>query len=358
MRNTKRKTGKQIALIVMSLCLILNLFLPMAAAKTLPLSGGGTDGAAAWTFDPQTKTMTYSGSGKVCCCEVKKWWNQTEHVIIEEGISEIAQHAFGGDEASDFPEYYKNLKDVSLPSTLKKIGNNAFENCYYLTHIELNEGLEYIGDDAFYGTRIEEVEIPGSVTEIGESAFENCSDIEAKMTKINLHDGLQKIGKSAFAFQKIEICEIPDSVTQIGSAAIIGCKKLRKIRLPRNLSVLESEMFCSCKKLRTIVLPDSLTKIKADVFYKTGITSLTIPPNVEELGSKLYLKDGMFYGCKKLTKVNIKTKKLKKVYKKTFINTPKKVVFVVPKGYKKKYTKMLRKGGLNKKIKIKESKKW
>ncbi len=358
MRKTKRKTGKQIALIVMSLCLILNLFLPMAAAKELPLSGGGTDGVAAWTFDPQTKTMTYSGSGKVCCCEVKKWWNQTEHVIIEEGISEIAKYAFGGDEASDFPEYYKNLKDVSFPSTLKKIGDYAFEKCYYLTHIELNEGLEYIGDYAFYGTRIEEVEIPGSVTEIGESAFENWSGIEAKMTKINLHDGLQKIGKSAFAFQKIEICEIPDSVTQIGSAAIIGCKKLRKIRLPRNLSVLESEMFCSCKKLRTIVLPDSLTKIKADVFYKTGITSLTIPPNVEELGSKLYLKDGMFYGCKKLTKVNIRTKKLKKVYKKTFIDTPKKVVFVVPKGYKKKYTKMLREGGLDKKIKIKESKKW
>ena len=63
MRNTKRKTGKQIALIVMSLCLILNLFLPMAAAKELPLSGGGTDGVAAWTFDPQTKTMTYI---KIC----------------------------------------------------------------------------------------------------------------------------------------------------------------------------------------------------------------------------------------------------------------------------------------------------
>ena len=129
------KKIKQIALIAMSLCLILNPFLLMAAAKELPLSGGGTDGVAAWTFDPQTKTMTYSGSGKVCCCEVKKWWNQTEHVIIEEGISEIAKYAFGGDEASDFPEYYKNLKDVSLPSTLKKIGNYAFENCQYLTHI-------------------------------------------------------------------------------------------------------------------------------------------------------------------------------------------------------------------------------
>ena len=71
MRNTKRKTGKQIALIVMSLCLILNLFLPMAAAKELPLSGGGTDGVAAWTFDPQTKTMTYSGTGTVFTCEIK-----------------------------------------------------------------------------------------------------------------------------------------------------------------------------------------------------------------------------------------------------------------------------------------------
>ena len=356
MRNTKRKTGKQIALIVMSLCLILNLFLPMAAAKTLPLSGGNTNGAAAWTFDPQTKTMTYSGSGKVDYCEVKKWWNQTEHVIIEEGISEIAQHAFGGDEASDYPEYYKNLKDVSLPSTLKKIGDYAFENCQYLTHIELNEGLEYIGDSAFDGTNLAEVEIPRSVKKIGESAFENW--LSPSLTKVILHDGLPEIGKDAFAFQRIKICEIPDSVNKIGSSVFLRCVKLQKIRLSQDLSVLETEMFYKCRNLHTLVLPDSLTKIKADVFYKTGITSLTIPPNVEELGSKLYLKDGMFYGCKKLTKVNIKTKKLKKVYKKTFIDTPKKVVFVVPKGYKKKYTKMLRKGGLDKKIKIKESKKW
>ena len=98
------KKIKQIALIVMSLCLILNPFLLMAAAKELPLSGGGTDGAAAWTFDPQTKTMTYSGTGTVFTCEIKKWWNQTEHVIIEEGISEIAKYAFGGDEAADIPE--------------------------------------------------------------------------------------------------------------------------------------------------------------------------------------------------------------------------------------------------------------
>ena len=351
MRNTKRKTGKQIALIAMSLCLVLNLFLSMAAAKELPLSGGGTDGAAAWTFDPQTKTMTYSGSGKVCDCRVQEWKEQTEHVIIEEGISEIPYGIFGEDDVDC--AYFKNLKDVSFPTSLRRIGDFAFIGCQHLTQITLNYGVEYIGAHAFEGTGITEVEIPGSVKQIGEYAFSG-GDTE----RIIFHDGLKKIKEYAFQFQKLSICEIPDSVIRIGEATFEDCTYLQRIRLPQKLTVLESEMFHGCKKLRTIVLPDSLIKIKADVFYETGLTTLTIPVNIEVLGDVFSPEEGMFKDCNDLTKVNIKTKKLRKIYKKTFINTPKKVVFVVPKGYKKKYTKMLQDGGLNKKIKIKESKKW
>ena len=63
-----------------------------------------------------------------------------------------------------------NLKQVSLPSTLKRIG---YETFYYtdLYSVDLPEGLEYIGYSAFLGTNISDVVIPESVSHIGSKAF-------------------------------------------------------------------------------------------------------------------------------------------------------------------------------------------
>ena len=62
---------------------------------------------------------------------------------------------------------------------------------------------------------------------------------------------------------------------------------------------------------------------------------------------------GLFLGCKNLKKVVIKSKKITKVAKNSFYKTEKKVKIYVPKGKKKKYTKMFReKGKLSKKVKI------
>lgn len=42
----------------------------------------------------------------------------------------------------------KSLVTFKSSPTLKRIDNNAFEGCLRLTNLELNEGLEYIGDNA------------------------------------------------------------------------------------------------------------------------------------------------------------------------------------------------------------------
>ncbi|RAW47461.1 leucine-rich repeat domain-containing protein, partial [Metamycoplasma hominis] len=43
-----------------------------------------------------------------------------------------------------------------------------------LKKVILNEGLEKIGAEAFRDTNIESITIPGSVKEIGERAFYGC----------------------------------------------------------------------------------------------------------------------------------------------------------------------------------------
>jgi hypothetical protein len=96
------------------------------------------------------------------------------------------------------------------------------------------EGVEVIGEAAFYTristdnnqiaaneTLLSEIILPGTLRGIGEMAFGG----QAKLAKIDLPDGLQIIGKDAFnsCFALPEKFYIPASVTDIGAWAFYRC---------------------------------------------------------------------------------------------------------------------------------------
>ena len=61
---------------------------------------------------------------------------------------------------------------MTLPTSLRIIGQCAFNDCTALRSIQLPEGLTTIGDWAFYcNPNISSIYIPASVTTIGEEAF-------------------------------------------------------------------------------------------------------------------------------------------------------------------------------------------
>lgn len=96
--------------------------------------------------------------------------NTIKHVIISEGITDIldSHNSWNGAFMS-----CENLETVSLPSTLKTIGDRAFKESRQLREINLPDGLVSIGDYAFYNcTSMERLIIPDSVTFIGENAFD------------------------------------------------------------------------------------------------------------------------------------------------------------------------------------------
>lgn len=83
-------------------------------------------------------------------------------VAIPEGVTEIGEGAF---ECSYMPS-------VRLPSTLKKIEEQAFMHAHNLTKITLPDGLETIGDEAFDGCRFKKaIVLPASIKSIGKKAF-------------------------------------------------------------------------------------------------------------------------------------------------------------------------------------------
>ncbi len=95
--------------------------------------------------------------------------NKLASVNIPEGVTEIGTYAF----------YYAKLTALELPSTLKTIGTYAFGNCSSLVTLEIADGLEEIGENAFRSaTRLTSITLPSTLKTIGKYAFYGATALE------------------------------------------------------------------------------------------------------------------------------------------------------------------------------------
>ncbi len=68
--------------------------------------------------------------------------NKFTQVKIGDGVTRVAKNLFSGS---------RNLEKITLPATLKEIGDVAFSDCGRLTEIKIPADVTKIGSDAFYG---------------------------------------------------------------------------------------------------------------------------------------------------------------------------------------------------------------
>lgn len=69
---------------------------------------------------------------------------------------------------------WEKLKKVVLPSSIRIIGESAFENCINLEEINFPDGLVRIGKEAFKNTNLISISIPNSARYIDKNAFKDC----------------------------------------------------------------------------------------------------------------------------------------------------------------------------------------
>ena len=88
-----------------------------------------------------------------------------------------------------------NLKNITLPKSVKEIGYKAFAGCENLLTIALPNKVTKIGEDAFYGcSALQSITIPVGVEYIGGRAFRNCTALQS----ISLPNGIEYIRDGAF----------------------------------------------------------------------------------------------------------------------------------------------------------------
>ena len=177
---------------------------------------------------------------------------------------------------------------LTLPSTLKTIGAEAFAYTDFSGELLIPDGVTSIGANAFakcdgFGGTLS---LPDSVKTVGESAFYQCEGF----TGLKLPAGLTKIETLSFAFMaglKTEVV-IPEGVTEIGEGAF-ECSYMPSVRLPSTLRKIEKQAFMYAHNLTKITLPDGLETIGDEAFdgcyFKKAIV---LPASIKSIGKKAF----------------------------------------------------------------------
>lgn len=209
-------------------------------------------------------------------------------IVIQEGTVGIANSSI------------LRITSVQLPSTLKYIGDRAFQNQYpynNLSEINLPEGLISIGSYAFESTNLKEITIPSSVESVGSYAFSKTkietAVIESGIKEINdyafnscsslktvtIGDNIQKMGTHVFSNDTaLTDVTIGDGTEEIGERAFEGDRALLNVTIGEGLKDLQCRTFANCTFLKKIDLPDSLTSISSDAFSDSALMENGLSP--------------------------------------------------------------------------------
>lgn len=114
------------------------------------LNGGSSDASAADFLVSGGVLIAYRGNAA--------------DVTVPEGVRVIAGEAFRD---------HTEIGSVSLPDSLLIVGEGAFEGCSSLGEISFGRNVQEIKDRAFLGNNMKEVELPSSIKKIGLQAFGN-----------------------------------------------------------------------------------------------------------------------------------------------------------------------------------------
>ncbi len=176
--------------------------------------------------------------------------------------------------------YGCSVKEIILPESVNKIGDEAFMNCASLKSITIPDNVTELGAYSFYGSGVQNFTLPNSVTKVGSNSFYGC----ANLNNITLSENMTEIGSMTFQQTGLTKIHIPAKVTVIGSAAFKDCAALASVTGMENVTSISSYAFYKCSSLKDLTLPEKLEIIGQEAFFAcNSLESIEIPASVSEI---------------------------------------------------------------------------
>lgn len=210
--------------------------------------------------------------------------NITKITLIGNSIKQLSRNYFDG---------LTKLEEFIMVDSVNTIESYAFRQCVNLKNITLSNSLDtskftYM---AFYGTKFlnemiepliyknEIMYVPANITP--EYAFPH----DVNITRIN--DG-------AFAGNaSLKKITIPSTVESMGVGVFKDCINLETVVFEENnfITEINTNTFYGCKKLTSVNLNNltGLIKLKDNSFRDTAIANFVIPSTVSEIGNSVFL---------------------------------------------------------------------
>ena len=289
-------------------------------------------------------TIREDGSAMITSYSAKFWYDPDPNFTVELNIpSEINGHPVTAIGDGALRESATKISGITLPSTIKEIGNRAIYG-RYLKYLKLNDGLEVIKDYAIdCGDELETLVIPDSVKYIGSEAISGEALKNITMPKNleymgkriffgsaydkdanNRVDGIQYHGQYLIAGIRIGYAEIdnpdpsaPTENKQIHEWGATGDIEIREgttlmgvdafemsaitsVKFPSTLKSISKLGFYWCENLNNVVIPSNIKEIGDNAFsWCESLSNLTIEEGVEHIG------EAAFFRCNNLNEVTI-----------------------------------------------------
>jgi len=168
----------------------------------------------------------------------------------------------------------EGLKNITLPSTLLKIGDRTFEGCRALETFTVPNSVRELGNEVFnYCSSLAEVRMSSmvtalpnyafggctslvrvigckNITSVGTGAFSNC----VKLTDVDFSSKLSSVGNDAFrGCTSFDVSTILNSLTSISDYAFAGCILPEKIVFGEKVTHIGDNAFNDAKGCKTLI---------------------------------------------------------------------------------------------------------
>ena len=263
--------------------------------------------------------------------------SQITKVVVEEGVTGIGNSAFSGcgltsvslpstlKTIGDFAfKYCRELLSIKIPASVTSISGSAFADCDAMTEVLVEKGsanycndasgvlynkdktelvfcprdlpysyeipstVKIIAPYAFHNCKsLTSMVIPGSVVILGDYSFAGCKNLSA----VTMGNGLVSMGGYAFkGCDSLKGVKLPDSLVNMGSYAFWGCESLKEVKLPDNLVSISDNCFLLCDALGSITIPKKVSHIGYNAFLGCSLWEIKFEGNAPVIDPPLFYK--------------------------------------------------------------------
>lgn len=232
---------------------------------------------------------SHSFQGEICSCGYDKYeanfcYDNNRIVGIKESVAEVhIPKSHNGNEIVEIKaNCFSNLKSMItlyLPSSIKKINNDAFIGCDNL------DSVFYYGNISDW-CNIEFANMYANPMMCGASFYFFDNGRFSLIDEINIPTGIKKIKNSFCGFSNVSKVTISDSVEEIGDNSFYNCLSLANIEFGKSVIKIGENAFYNCRKLKELSFSENVSEIKGFAFYGCmSLQKITFNKNLKNIFS-------------------------------------------------------------------------